>query len=376
MQIIESTVSRNIALDGIRGLAILLVIVSHAFVRAQPGGGVERWVYEIACSGWIGVELFFALSGYLITSILLRTRDDPGYFQTFYMRRILRIFPLYYTMVCLMALVSWWQQDLVPAREFPWHLTYLSNLRIHLHGWPHHITGPLWSLAVEEQFYLVWPAVILLLPRQRTFAWLVGIFVTFCVVRQGVVMMRQPVAVSVYTVMHQDGLLLGAALAAWHRLPSSRSAKRAWPWVAVAGCGVWIVAEAMRRHSFRWKNWNGLDVLNYTMLAVLFVAVIDLAVRNGRNTRVARAFQLRPLSVFGKYSYAMYMVHELINYACLRRGLHPGTVWATIPYAAMLTGASLLAAMVSWRLLEEPCLRVKERWFRYENAAGRGELAR
>jgi peptidoglycan/LPS O-acetylase OafA/YrhL len=161
------------ALDGIRGLAILAVLATHAVPRvADVGAG--RWWNQVLESGAFGVDLFFVLSGYLITGILLDTRDKPEYFRNFYARRFLRLFPVYYLYLGLLALAlppfhrmihlhmpeyagSWW-----------WYLLYLCNLK------PGHAAhdpylGHFWSLAVEEQFYLVWPAVVLLFRRRLAF---------------------------------------------------------------------------------------------------------------------------------------------------------------------------------------------------------------
>jgi peptidoglycan/LPS O-acetylase OafA/YrhL len=159
------------ALDGIRGLAILAVLVTHSVPRL-PATGLGYWCNQLIELGTFGVDLFFVLSGFLITGILLDSKDAPNYFRNFYARRFLRLFPVYYLYLIFIALLlpaihraihthmpdfggNWW-----------WFLLYSCNLK------PDHAAndaylGHFWSLAVEEQFYLVWPAVVLLLSRRR-----------------------------------------------------------------------------------------------------------------------------------------------------------------------------------------------------------------
>ncbi|HEV2276255.1 MAG TPA: acyltransferase, partial [Acidobacteriaceae bacterium] len=163
-------------LDGIRGIAILAVLLSHAAVHIRPDVHVARILIELMIPGWSGVELFFALSGFLITGILLRTKRSPNYFSSFYMRRFLRIFPIYYltlTLGLIAAVFSPWWHSLMPELEktrIAFYF-YLQNCPLF---WNHlqplsGAFGHFWSLAVEEQFYLVWPILIWLLPEKTVF---------------------------------------------------------------------------------------------------------------------------------------------------------------------------------------------------------------
>src|SRR5437868_4964541 len=138
------------ALDGLRGIAIVLVLMHQFDLITSPHA------IDVAFdAGWIGVQLFFVLSGFLITGGLLDTRDQHGYFRGFFVRRVLRIFPLYYA-----ALVA----TLIAGNTSIWLWTYLSNFR------PHPALPHFWSLAVEEQFYLVWPFVVWLAGRRGVIA--------------------------------------------------------------------------------------------------------------------------------------------------------------------------------------------------------------
>ena len=165
------------ALDGLRGIAIILVMLHH-FTYYRPTSGIDALIGSVLFFGWTGVDLFFVLSGFLITGILLDTRGSERYFTSFYARRTLRIFPLYYLVLFLAFVVLpkfpavhpvlAGQADVPP--QWPYWL-YLTNFSIADRGWVHGWVDVAWSLAIEEQFYLVWPLVIWLCPP-RLVAWL------------------------------------------------------------------------------------------------------------------------------------------------------------------------------------------------------------
>jgi peptidoglycan/LPS O-acetylase OafA/YrhL len=160
------------ALDGLRGIAILLVIPHNADIFSQSA----PWLWPIALvahAGWIGVQLFFVLSGFLITRNLLDTRRDANYLRSFYVRRALRIFPLYFLtlfvgLVVLPHVVQFSPGALASHHNQVWLWTFLSNWAqpygLEVSGFSH-----FWSLAVEEQFYLVWPFVVLFAAGTRLF---------------------------------------------------------------------------------------------------------------------------------------------------------------------------------------------------------------
>ena len=163
-------------LDGLRGIAILLVLATHYQMAIPAHTAAERALKNILAHGWAGVDLFFVLSGFLITGILYDSKGQSNYFRNFYGRRTLRIFPLYYGFlaVVLIGLIATatarhWNPSLPQFRNLwslqPWLWTYTFNIACALgHGSAH--LGQLWSLSVEEQFYLVWPLVICFFPRR------------------------------------------------------------------------------------------------------------------------------------------------------------------------------------------------------------------
>src|SRR5262245_16358318 len=150
-------------LDGLRGIAILLVILYHNF------GFIPFLNY-----GWLGVDLFFVLSGFLITEILLKTRTTTNYFKNFYTRRVLRIFPLYYLclilVIVIFPLIKNFPYDLSFYRENQvWFWFYLQNWMLIFKQWNDSaiLLNHFWSLAVEEQFYIVWPLLVLLIRKPK-----------------------------------------------------------------------------------------------------------------------------------------------------------------------------------------------------------------
>src|SRR5215469_7550470 len=161
------------ALDGIRGLAVLFVIAFHSRAPFLNTSEIPFSLFQFLGLGWSGVDLFFVLSGFLITGILLDTRRAPGYFRVFYARRALRIFPLYFAYL-LLILVVLQGIFVVFVRTNPWQhvnpLLYLTYSMNWVSGLDDQWLGHLWSLAVEEQFYLIWPAAVWFCSR-RSLPW-------------------------------------------------------------------------------------------------------------------------------------------------------------------------------------------------------------
>ena len=374
--------TRMPAIDGLRGIAILLVMFFHYEVRNWPWPSGIAWpIWAVIREGWLGVDLFFVISGFLITGILYDSRGDSGYFRTFYMRRTLRIFPVYYAyllamLVVLPALphVVSWQAD-TPLAVQGWYWTYLSNVLIGLHGWQGSPTyvNHLWSLALEEQFYLVWPGIVLLASRRTLVGICLACFGAALAFRAGLRHENIPwVANFVLTPARMDTLAAGALLAIVIRGPDglARLARIARPLA--------IIATIAFLALFRWRGLedvsdNAIGTIGLSVIAVFFTAVIALAVTERPGSLVYRALTWRVLTQVGKYSYAMYLFHFVVRLVLDEIGLSLDNLVAAIKWlpgahlAHVLTNtlATFGLAALSWRWLESPFLQLKNR-FPYE----------
>jgi peptidoglycan/LPS O-acetylase OafA/YrhL len=358
----------NPALDGLRGLAILLVIPHNTDIYAA----IKNWTWPLALvahAGWIGVQLFFVLSGYLITRNLLRDRGASNYFTMFYGRRVLRIFPLYYLvlvafLVVLPRLVTLTPEILESYRYQTWLWVFLNNwaqpVSGNVHWFPH-----FWSLAVEEQFYLIWPWVILRVPERNLATVCLGIVLVAIASRLGIYWtLHNPDMVYMFTCTRMDALALGALAAVHARNPGRSGAwatdGRGLLFGGVALLGVDALASRLFDTHSQWMIGIG-----YTVLA-LSGALLLLATNPTATHPSCRAWRRILSSAFlrtvGQYSYAMYVFHLLITLtmgAWIRAHL-TGTGTALAPAYTVVVGTlSFGAAFLSYHLIEKHFLRLK-----------------
>ncbi|MDB4989423.1 MAG: oatA 2 [Myxococcaceae bacterium] len=307
------------ALDGIRGLAILTVVVYHLTLWANvvlPWDGIWRWTKV----GHVGVDLFFVVSGYLITGILWDSRASAGYLRTFFARRTLRIFPLYYAFVFALVVVApLFAPDNPKLREISdgqlWLWTYTSNIAVAIKNtWPFNAANHLWSLAVEEQFYLVWPLLVWR-TRRETLVRLCFALTALAMFVRWLLIAKFPghdLGSYTLTVCRLDDLLLGAALALEGRAPSSQPR----PWAKAArllALPAGLVALAVMYGVGQSESPAGhatttplSDVFVPTLWAVAFSGLVSLSLLD---TRAQRWFSHPALRFFGRYSYGMYLFH-------------------------------------------------------------------
>ncbi len=374
-------------LDGIRGLAILLVLADHLFwSNPHPEGGrLLRLVGELHAAGWVGVDLFFVLSGFLITGILYDTLQDPHFFRNFYARRALRIFPLYYGVLGLLLVVvrlthgSW-----SPEAYQLW--TYTENLHLRTTA-PFLSTSWIninhfWSLAVEEQFYLCWPFLVFLLrTRQKILGAalagaLLSLFLRVLLFHTSIVM-RNPYVLYSWTPARMDGLLGGAALAMLtrtHWRPAVLAAARPVLVVCVAIlAGIW-----WRNSGFDWQQPLWVAVWGEALLAVLFTALIAACLRGG--SRFAGFFSQGWICFFGRYSYGLYLYHYTIAslipkmHAMLRTRGYSKAIAVALPGMLALL-LSVTAAWLSFQLYERRFLQLK-RYFHAKRSKPNGMAVR
>ena len=364
------------ALDGLRAIAFLAVFFQH--YRQMP------W-------GWTGVDLFFVLSGFLITGILFDTRDDPHRVRNFYIRRTLRIFPLYYGIMLALALtVPFLHWDLT-WKWLTWP-AYLGNYARFLHdylpGSPFqrmvdfqptgvlhglHTTlflGHFWSLCVEEQFYLVWPWLVFWIRDRRTLLWICAATLPACLVMRLAGQHYLPSWMLENEILYRatpfrlDALLLGGLIAlvlrGRHAQSLLRAARVALP-VALAAVLIWALLTPA--HHILTKPYPYPDSkFTWGLTAVDILAGLLILVALQPGTVVYRVFRLRPLRWLGRISYGAYVLHDIPHfmYAKVAERLVPShQVIATTLIALCST---VLLAWLSFRFLETPFLDLKERW--------------
>ena len=351
------------ALDGIRGLAILMVIWFHLFQMIPELSQISPRVLSLTSRlGQNGVDLFFVLSGFLITGILLDTREKPRYFQNFFARRTLRIFPLYY-LTLLLAMGATWAMstDHRGAASDWWMWTYLSNVPPTFSdrsvAYPH-----FWSLAVEEQFYLVWPILIWFCGMRYTKALCIACIVAAPVSRWWLV----ENGYSGFYLMpcRMDALACGGLLAVLLRtVPDPRRLKK--PFLLAAAAALLVGAVLFPLVSG--KGIASVQVLKHTLPAVLSTSLVGLTVISFGNSPLNRVFSLKSLQTIGQISYCLYLVHpfliELTQPMTLNvpaQSVHR----LVLTRCAIIVVGSVLLSLLSRRFVERPFLSLK-RYFDY-----------
>jgi peptidoglycan/LPS O-acetylase OafA/YrhL len=369
------TEGRIPALDGVRGIAILLVMGHHYGQQLIPLHPIDVPVLGALSIGWVGVDLFFVLSGFLITGILYDTRRARNYFQSFYARRILRIFPLSYAALTFFFV-------LVPllgskalgetASRWPWFWLYASNFLIARHGWVSRYVQHFWSLAIEEQFYLVWPLLVFILPRRRLIGLSLGAIIGAAALRgvfyDGGGWMHATTNFT-HTLTRVDALAMGAAIALLLRDPrGARWLKRLAPWVLVFAVPVALQLLARSSEQPAWILWGPRgQIVGYSLVALTFAAMIAWSVTGSKGLFLNRFFGNRSLRFFGRYSYAMYIIHLPLDTAARAWGLRVKPIaqrlGAVTPvliiYSVLAGGLTVGLALVSWNLLEKRFLALK-----------------
>ena len=380
------------ALDGIRGIAVLAVMTFHFFVFGQmvPGGLIDRVAVTLAGAGWAGVDLFFVLSGFLITGILVDARGKPNFFQVFYARRVLRIFPLYYAVLVVYFLVLplvFPSSSVVQANTHGqlWFWTYLSNVQVALHGWSatSMYVAHFWSLAVEEQFYILWPFVVASLSRRALLRTCGVIVVASLLLRIWMHAHHLPNAAFVLTVTRMDSLGIGASLALAIRDAGELRTILRWVKPLLATATTLLAAIYVARGGFD-KNDPIVGTVGYTLFGLTFGGFLLLAITApaGRS-RLARVLSAAPLRALGKYSYSLYIFHHPVALLLVSLGISATIVPrmgglalpGAIVYSAIAGTISLILAIVSWHLYEKHFLKLKDH-FVHERIEIRPEAVR
>lgn len=362
------------ALDGLRGIAILAVFFRHY------AGGLEKTASSTGLHvlgmlfnfGWSGVDLFFVLSGFLITGILYDTQGTPGYYKTFYARRVLRIFPPYYLLAVIYLVLTQ-----VLAAHWRWgHLSFLVYL-----GYPAALIWPalnevspmvhithLWSLCAEEQFYMIWPWTT---AKLRTSS---AILRACLAVGAAALLLRVAIWATGWVdigwthdflACRMDALAVGAAIAIVVRGPLKHRLLQGAPLVFFPAAAS-VIAMCFVRRTVDHGD-PVIATVGFSVIAVTYGALLVLALRQG--SWPERMLSLRVLRVFGKYSYAMYLFDfPLTVFLSPKREVfistaHSYAIGSAI-FLAFCLVVNLLVAAASFHLVESPIMRLKKR-FKY-----------
>lgn len=380
-------VRHNPALDGVRGLAILIVMLHHHTVM-RGISMLDLTVGTVLHLG--GVGLFFVLSGYLITGILLDSKGGKGYFTSFYARRALRIFPLYYALL-VFALVILPRFAHAKAANFgriagdEWsYWVFLQNFTISAADrFRHAMLDVTWTLSIEEQFYLIWPLVVLLVSRKALERVALSLIVIALVVRciMAFALDAGQITIFVLTPCRMDVLAVGAWLAARERGPAGREALASLvPWAKWVGMPLGAVVAAIATWEQMRINLKveGAELwftktINYSFWMLWFASIVLLAMHAKEGSWWRRLWTSRVMRTFGLYSFGLYLFHTPIR-ALIRDVLYGPAdknpmvafpvIWgseipAQIAFYAITFPLVVAVAALSYHLWEKPFLRLK-----------------
>ncbi len=342
-----------------RGMAVLLVVLFHAILY-NPAS-TDRTIDSIAILGQAGVDLFFVLSGFLITGILLNAKGRPGYFRNFYAKRALRIWPLYYLLLFITfaivpflahyAQVAVGEAANIESRNKLVYILLLQNLWYALPYSPT-LLAMTWSLAIEEQFYIVWPGLVRLCSR-KGLAYILGLII---LITPGLRLWAEMHGVgheAIYriTLFRLDGLSLGALISLWYLSDffSEQVAERLALGAIAVGMGGWLVAP----------TWLGDSLVPLACAGVVLLAI--WCFRAG--AAAGRVFRGGWLQYIGRVSYCLYLVHQPVYYALngLGKKYFPGSNAVNVFMMVLGFAVALGVASLSWYLFESQILKWKER---------------
>lgn len=342
-------------LDALRTLAVFAVMYFHFYQSSH--GGVLPW-------GVWGVQLFFVLSGFLITGILLNCRDLPNaatkkkhILKQFYVRRSLRIFPLFYFVIFLAALLN-----IQPVRAtILWHLAYASNFYFALRGAWNGPISHLWSLAVEEQFYFVWPWLMLFVPRKLLLSCIIGAIALAPIYKIiGTIVGLNSLLLAIIMIACLDSLGIGALLAYFrYAKPSAFNEFTRHPYCNWLGV-LFLLIIALTVND---KGRIAVGVIN-SLFSSLFFGWLIYKASLGFGGIIGKLLEWKPLLFLGKISYGLYVYHNFMP------GLVPNFLhWLNIPWPEngalqffLLATATVLVATCSWFLIEQPINNLKHRF--------------
>lgn len=359
------------ALDGIRGVAVILVLFHHFMLAFPKGDPVLAFIVGISRFGSSGVDLFFALSGFLITGVLLDLQGRERPLVKFFARRSLRIFPLYYAVLLglfvVVPLVSHVSED---YRQFAshqvWYWTYTTNFLFAFDLSTSDFTaGHFWSLAVEEQFYMVWPFVVLWMARRALFRLCLGLVAFGLLFRCACFLFGWGESAAYVLMFSRVDVLAAGGLGAIALRECSDliRARRFAMWVLVGGT---LVFGAICAFQGGFRRGPVMMTAGFSALAIVYAATVFL-VAGKADSVLSRFFRNPSLCFFGKYSYGMYVYHPFLMLWMKSWFPPPGffpsvmgfRIVDVLVFLFVGTALTIVVSLVSWLLLESQFLRLK-----------------
>jgi len=348
-------------LDMLRGIAVLGVMLLHAFYWSYAGMSFGPWARRFVSAtqpGWMGVNLFFVLSGFLITGILLDSKDKPYFYRRFYTRRALRILPPYYLLLIVLLLMRSSSVAFVSLS-----FVYLANMTDFFGVACDY--GPLWSLAVEEHFYILWPTVVHKVTARRLAIVSAAIVILTPALRATSFALGHRSGLDWYTWFVADGLAAGSLIAIVLRTRSSR--KQVWSlcWMLMASAGVLVAGG--RPFGITTRNRLLGAGLQYSLITLVCAGILLMFLLAG--TSRAKSFvNVVPLRFLGYISYGLYLNHFLAFrvYDLMCRRYFPSLLPSSGHFALVLLkfalagGGAIAVAYVSRKYYEERFLRLKD----------------
>ena len=332
-------------LQGLRGLAVLGVLFYHCHPRLEG-----TWIHYASLWGWAGVNLFFVLSGFLITSILLEARSKPRYFRNFYVRRALRIWPVYALVLVVIYLEAPWfigSSVMAAAKAAPWlaYIFFVQNL-FHLALPP--AIGPTWSLAIEEQYYFLWAPLVRFLRRP----WLLTAILILALIGSPLLRLANFAWMTpTHTLIHLDGIAWGSLLAlGLYTLPLSR---RVWLWI---GLGAMVLG-----FSATTTVAGGTAFLDSALAVAFAGAVLASIASTGARNPLSAALRRGPVPFNGRISYGLYMTHipVFIFFGWFDLRMDPYGTAGNLAVVAFRLAASTAVATALWYGFESQILKLK-----------------
>lgn len=339
-------------LDGVRAIAALLVMYLHYFNEISIDSQTLKLFFLSAKLGQTGVTLFFVLSGFLITRILLHSETNKSYFKNFYIRRSLRIFPLYYLILAIDNFLSplIFQQPVQPWSERFYYYAYLQNFAITF-DWTNNGPGHFWSLAVEEHFYLVWPFIIYFFRHKITTNLVIIVTTMTCIIRY--IMLKEGIEIELVTFTRIDSLMIGGLLAFWER--DNYLVKQNREKFFAAALTSSLIAILLLVF---YNNEGNLvyQTFKHSLWSVAFFSIIALLIIIKNQNFINIILTSKFFTYTGKISYGLYVYH-LIIYQVIHHFLS-FEFW--IIDMIVCFASSYLMASISYFLFEIWFLRAKK----------------